>query len=175
MDSLKGKLRLSEVVDGDALAMIEEAVRTARIRFYDSLDAARVAVIVAINLEDAPTTDNGILRQKAAVCEAKIVRLELLRTLPHMAVEALPADEQAWNQEGFLRDSRPSEIEREVKRLEEEIGTFLNDLAGEEPAPSALNVTSLGPDRDVMPRPGESIIPGSQRLYDSNQPNEPAE
>jgi len=170
MAALQSKLRLSSVKDGDALAMIEEAVRDARISFYDRLAAARVGEIVAIVYTDAPVNAEQVLRMKAAVTEAKLVRLQILRTMPSMTVEASPADQQAWNQEGFLRDTRPDEIAREIKRLTLETDQYLQDLEGEAPTPSALNVSTIGPTRDPMPLPGESINPTKPRLYDGDPP-----
>lgn len=152
------------------MAIINEAVLTVRVELYNALGSTAVNTLAATSHDDAPTTEAGIKRLAAEVCEVKMMRAQLLRVMPTLFAEASAVDQQAWNEEGFNRDMRPSELEEELVRLHEEIADLLYQLKGNAPEVSQINVTAIGPLRDPMPRPGESIIPGAPRLYDDDPP-----
>lgn len=158
---LQARLRLSGTRASDALVLLDEAIQTARVGFYDALGAERVEVLRAIPFTIAPQTAEQALRVKAAYTEVNWVRLLLLRRLPVLFMETAGNARQAWNEEGLARQQDALSLEKELERLWAEIQDALEDLKGTTPDNSNLNVATIGP-LETPPRPGASLGLGGQ-------------
>lgn len=142
---LKQSLRLSGVVDGDGEIIIEDAVSSARTQLYNYLGLSQVNTLLTTALIDNPTTPEQINRSLAARIETKMVRRELLRTMPSLFMNGISVSRKAWNEEGLTRDASALDIEAETQRLSEEINSGLALLAGASPPASTINVSVIGP------------------------------
>lgn len=155
--TLKAELRLSGSTQSDTTVLIERAVQEVRAGFYDSLGEARVAQIVAMAVEENPTSSDGILRMKAANTEVKWTRLRLIQTLPSLFMDSSGNTDQIWNEEGLTRDASATDIKRLSDRLENEINEALADLDGTV-EPGSASVAVIGP-QTTPAKPGESVFP----------------
>lgn len=160
LDQLKAALRLTGTASHDALAIIDRAVRLARIGFYDRLGTSRVSELLNTAYEESPTSEAGILRLKAAEAEVSWVRMILLREMPVLLMPAQPQVQEIWNQEGLTRSADHFSLEREIGRLQTEIENALADLsAGMAKAKdSTVSGGAMEPDT-TPPRPFDSIRP----------------
>lgn len=132
MPTLKGQLRLTGAVLPDALTMIDTATQWARIYIYRELGVDRVAAIVALTYSDNPTTADGITRNKANAVELALVKIYLLRSMPTLFMDASASKQQAWNTEGFLRGTSPSDTQNEIARLQNDIDLWLQELTADD-------------------------------------------
>lgn len=130
--TLKAQLRLTGAAQPDALAMIDTGIMQARIYLYRVLGAARVTAIQAYGFNENATTDNEISRLKANNAELALVRMNLLRTMPTLFMDASGVKREAWNEEGFARRSNQREVQDEIDRLQLDIDTWLTELAADD-------------------------------------------
>lgn len=158
--TLKARLRLSgvPVAATDTLGIIDDAVLRARMRFYRRLGASRVADLVAIAYVEDPTTDDGILRALANSVEVNIVRFELMQTLPTTFMDASGDANKKWNEEALFRERGPTERQKELTRLEDQIEEDMQMLALEEELAAESGIQTYdGTPTIAPPRPGDSI------------------
>jgi hypothetical protein len=153
---LRKALRMSKISDdSDALSMIDAAIQSASVLFYRTLGPARIASLQAIAYPKAPTSDTEFLRVLAAATEIKVVRAELLRTIPTMFMDGSIA-EKSWQEEAGFRYNSNLALRDELKRLEVEIqGALAQLVAMQLTAGGAVSVTVVSP--DTTSTPGESI------------------
>ena len=153
---LRKALRMSKISDdSDALSMIDAAIQSASVLFYRTLGPARIASLQAIAYPKAPTSDTEFLRVLAAATEIKVVRAELLRTIPTMFMDGSIA-EKSWQEEAGFRYNSNLALRDELKRLEAEIqGALAQLVAMQLTAGGAVSVTVVSP--DTTSTPGESI------------------
>jgi hypothetical protein len=157
LDTLKGKLRLSGTAQADAEAIIEQKLSEVRVGFYDSLGVSRIGQLLAIPLEDSPTTAAGIMRLKAANTEVQWIKLLLFRALPTMFIDSSGSALQVWNEEGFTRQASQSDLSREINRLQAEVNDALKDLKGNQPVDAGvIEAATIGP-ACPPPRPFGSL------------------
>jgi hypothetical protein len=115
----------------------------------------RIASLQAIAYPKAPTSDTEFLRVLAAATEIKVVRAELLRTIPTMFMDGSIA-EKSWQEEAGFRYNSNLALRDELKRLEAEIqGALAQLIAMQLTAGGAVSVTVVAP--DTTSSPGESI------------------
>lgn len=154
---LLSKLRLAGTADtNDVQDVIDEAIQTVRIGFYDALGAALVTTLLATPFVENAVTAEGILRSKANTTEVAWVKVYLLRNLPTLFMDASAGAQQVWNQEGLTRVILPNQTKAEITRLEEYINKAIVDLRGGTPDTSLASVSVIEPD-DEQPAPGASI------------------
>jgi hypothetical protein len=153
---LRKALRMSKISDdSDALSMIDAAIQSASVLFYRTLGPVRIASLQAIAYPKAPTSDTEFLRVLAAATEIKVVRAELLRTIPTMFMDGSIA-EKSWQEEAGFRYNSNLALRDELKRLEAEIqGALAQLIAMQLTAGGAVSVTVVAP--DTTSSPGESI------------------
>lgn len=138
-------MRLTDAVNTPAMTAVDNAIKSARVRFYKALGAARATAISGYAHADAPTSENDIVRANAEGLELKMIRMELLRTMPTAMLDS-GAGRDRWNTEGILNDPGIAN-DAEINRLESEIATGLADLEGDdEEDDSGLGVATIGPE-----------------------------
>lgn len=157
VDALKTELRLSGSTQTDTAAIIERAIKEVRVGFYDNLGTERMAQLLALTVEDSPTSSEGILALKAQNAEVLWTRLKLFQVLPTLFMDSSGNTAQIWNEEGVLRDSTPSEINRQIKRMETDLLTMLEDLDGSS-SEGISHVSCIGP-TETPKKPGQSVFP----------------
>ena len=158
MEHLKKALRLSGVgQDNDALSMIDNAVQSAKARMFGFLGDAKMASLQQIPYTNAPASSSDYLRLVAAETEIKIVRSELIRSLP-LSFKDGQSVIQTWNEEGAFRDGGFLQVEKELKRLNEEIATNLGMLSRAELGASAQDGTVSAFPLNDNDAPGASVF-----------------
>lgn len=158
--TLKTRLRLSGVplAATDTLGIIDDAVLRARMRFYRRLGAKRVADIVSLTYQEDPTTDDQILRALANSVEVNIVRFELMQTLPTTFMDASGDANKKWNEEALFRERGPTERQKELTRLENQIEEDMQMLALEEELAAESGIQTYDGSNTIdPPSPGDSI------------------
>lgn len=156
LPSLKATLRLSGLGAGtDADAILESAILTVRTGFYREFGKARVDEIVAMPVEAAPNTDNGIVRATARVTEQMWVRVALIDSMPMLFADA--SADTGWNDEGAFRDD-PSSRETLRSRLWRQVVENFDLLRGNEAIGGETSVlaTTFEPDETTLISPGQS-------------------
>lgn len=125
---LRAALRLSKIGDdNDALAIIDNAVLSVRGTLYRELGTARIDGFRAIAFNRNPRTADDHLRIVAADVEIKMVRAQLMRSMPLMFMDGA-APIQTWQEEGAFREGGYLQVRDELARLEREIESGLNQL-----------------------------------------------
>lgn len=165
-DNLVAALRLTGHSDS-AVALIDDGVRHARLRFWRRLGKARVDVLVAFTADDTPEDTNEFLRLQARVTEVKIVRRFLYETMPVLFLDASGQRDEVWNTESAFRQGKPSAAV--LKGMDDEIDQDMEILAGErEPTEEVetMQVADLEPD-NAPPRPGDSLFFGTDVAEES--------
>jgi hypothetical protein len=173
MATLALALRFSTVQEGSAeYALFKEAVKKARIKIYQQLGTSTVASLVALPSEDNPTTESGIQRSAANRVEFLLVRLDMLRSLPVLFMDASASSREVWNQEPLARQNPGSPaLEAEIRRVESEIATLFATLEDglTETSGSTVQGGSYGNelDYDEFPLPATrsiqgGVLPGGQ-------------
>lgn len=143
---LKKKLRLSGApTDGAADELIEEARLNARLRFYEELGAARVGELLAITEVALPATDDQVLRSLASTTEIKLVRHELLATMPSLFQDGSADQEEKWNEEAIFRGMDAEQLEALRSRLADEIEEALAILAGQVASTPKVRASTIDP------------------------------
>jgi len=160
MTALKTLLRLEGAKAPGALASIDQAVREARIRFYEELAPSRITALVAYSVTDTPSTESEILRSLAASVEIRLVRLDLKKNLPSIFLDGSAVKQQVWNDEAaFVMRQMDA---REIEKLENQIVTDFEKLRGDQELDdeSSVQVSTIGPEEGTVDRPGASLFPG---------------
>lgn len=167
--TLKSKLRLTKLpTDSAANALLDEQILATRTAFYRRLGAARVGQILAIPFVINPTTENGVKRAIANTVEVKMVRVRLMRTLPVLFQDSSGDANTAWNTEAPYREAGLSSLDREIKRLEDEIEEDMQVLDGEEEQGAEKNWRVYDGVRECpAPRPGDSLRPYPRNRRDT--------
>lgn len=128
MGHLRAALRLSQVPDtNDAVKMIDSANQTAKAAFFSALGQDKIEALQAIPYTTNPQSKNEHLRNLAVETEVKMMRSELLRTLPLMFKDG-SSTVQSWNDEAAFREGGTLQTENEIKRLRGEITNGLDML-----------------------------------------------
>lgn len=105
-DALKSKLRLSGSATGtDSEEVMDEAILQVRADIFDALGSSLVASINATTYSETGTTPDEIRRLKAASVEVFGVKARMLRDAPTFFMDAANGSEQAFNDDGLLRDA----------------------------------------------------------------------
>lgn len=158
--TLKAALRLSAVpsTSPDTLAILDESILRVRLAFYRRLGQQRVGVLLAMPVIANPTSVDEILRALASTTETKMVFAELLRKLPNQFMDASGDANRRWNEEAPFRERGPSDAQREIQRLLDEIEEDMEMLAGEEVQGDESSYKTFDGTPDCTPpRPGDSI------------------
>lgn len=152
MTTLKAALRLSGASATDASAIIDMAVKTVRVKFYQELGNSRVAAIVAMPHSDNPSTDDEVMRGTAEACETLWVKYRLLQDLPTVFMDGSASVQQQWNEEGLLRDASPANMAVFSDKIYKEVQAMLDYLRGDETeTEGGITASSLGPVRRNPP------------------------
>lgn len=160
MTELRKGLRLSQVPDSnDAVTMIENAVAEVRVQFYRSLGSAKIATIQGYASVKTPVQDNELIRKMAETAETKAVRLALMRTLPTMFLDGA-SQLQTWNEEAAFRAANDKVLRDEIKRLESEVASLLDEL-------NALQLTAGTGSPGALVAPDNTIAPGDTIFFRS--------
>lgn len=162
MDTLKARLRLEGATSTGAQALIDQAVEDARILFYGRLTAATVTMIKATAYTETPSTDAQLLRTLANSVEIKVVRRDLLRSMPTLFLDSAGRRLQQFNDEAAFVAQR--NLRDELARLDDEIEEGLQKLAGEEglDEQGSIEAVALAPD-DTPDLPGATIWESMRR------------
>jgi hypothetical protein len=125
-------LRLTDLrEDSDAIAILEQGVRAARVRFYQRLGPTTVAAILETVYTDAPETSAEMKRMVGRLCEVELIRLELLDRLPVIYMDASGSAREAFNSEGAFRSMDPATLAAIRARIEAQVENWLAILAGD--------------------------------------------
>lgn len=148
IETLRAKLRLSGLASAsDAEQVLQDAVLSARSRLYQRLGADRVTALLAIAYTETPTDQNGALRAMANTCEVKMVRRELMLSLPMLFSGGLGAAGESWSAEAPFRDVGVSDVKELTRLLETDIENALTALAADDAFPteeSSVRATTIG-------------------------------
>jgi hypothetical protein len=121
-------LRLSKISkNNDALSQIDEAISVSRVELYKSLGVGRVTAILGMAYTTNPITANDHTRMLASTVETKMVKRELIRTMPMMFMDGSNAA-QAWSEEAAFREGSYLQTRDELRRLEDDIRSGLTLL-----------------------------------------------
>lgn len=129
---VQAALRLTDVREGtDAVTIIEQGIRSARVRFYQRLGPTTVATILETDYTDAPETTEEMKRMVGRLCEVEMVRLELLDRMPVIFMDASGSAREAFNSEGAFRSMDQETLAAIRARIEAQIENWLAILVGE--------------------------------------------
>ncbi len=154
---LRKALRMSAISsDSDALKMIDAAIQTASVLFYRSLGADKIATLRSIPYPNTPYSDLEYLRILAASVEIKAVRAQLLRTIPLMLMDGSIAP-KTWHEEAGFREGNNALLLRdELKRLDTEINSGMDQLSAMKLTPGGgVSISIVSPDSSISP--GQTI------------------
>jgi hypothetical protein len=127
---LKERLRLSRLPESSgAVGLLQEAVMTVRLGFFQELGGSRVSQLQAIPFTETPATANELLRAQAHAVEVKWVRYELSRTLPMLFADGNNDNGQIFHDEAAFRRAADSQLESMRAFLWEEIVVGLGHLS----------------------------------------------
>lgn len=165
---IKARLRLSSVPTSseDTLAIIGEAVASARLEILKRLGRQRVDQILATADVVAPDTDDEIRRSVATRIELDLVRVYLLRELPNAFMDASGDLNRRWNEEAPFRERPRSDRDREIERLTaqiEEAMQFVSGDGSESPGSESRIMVFDGTPDEEPPLPGDSLLPFNGR------------
>lgn len=144
-------LRLSALrEDSDAVVIVEQALRAARVRFYQVLGPSTVQTIVETDYDDAPTTAAEMKRFVGHLCEIELVRLQLMDRMPMIFMDASGSAREAFNSEGAFRSMDPAILAQARQRIEAQIENWLAVMNGD---------IELGDDEQVQAYTQEDVCP----------------
>jgi hypothetical protein len=127
--TLQAQLRLGELLVRDAgYAVLEQAMRSARVVLYDALGSGTVNSILAYASVENPTTANQITRTKTEALERDLVLVYLVHHLPVAFMGASGAMPQWYEKEAPFRLRAPDDRERLKQEVEERINRSLQDI-----------------------------------------------
>lgn len=132
MAAVQTALRLTDLREGsDAVSILEQGVRAARVRFYQRLGPSTVAAILETVYTEAPEDADEMKRMIGNLCEVELVRLHLLDRMPVIFMDASGSAREAFNNEGAFRSMDPDTLAQIRVRIEAQIENWLAVLAGE--------------------------------------------
>lgn len=156
IETLRGSLRLSGVAAAsDAERVIQDAVLSVRSRLLQRLGETRVAELLAVTYSASPTTQAQALRAIANTLEVKMVRRELILSMPMLFSGGMGAANESWATEAPYRDVGISDVKPIVTQLDTDIEAALAALASDEAFPtedSSLHITTFGDPSGSSPR-----------------------
>lgn len=162
--SLLKKLRLSAIADDpipqDVIDIVDEAIINARMSFIERLGIPRIDKIVADggSYTTTPSTNQAFLLTLAASTEVKLVRCELLYTLPQAYMDASGDLIKRWNVEAPFREMDVRDVEAARLALDAQIEKAMEFLEGQDAvAAESLVNTWNGTPLDPTPRLGDSL------------------
>lgn len=125
-------LRLTDLREGsDAVVIVEQALRAARVRFYQRLGPTTVQAIVETDYVEDPTTGAEMKRYVGNLCEVELVRLQLLDRMPVIFMDASGSAREAFNNEGAFRSMDPAALAQIRQRIEAQVENWFAVMAGE--------------------------------------------
>jgi len=161
-DDLKESMRLGPSCNTSADPMIDECMLKARLRMYAELGEARIGVLLALPVEENPTTVDERLRSNASLLELTMVRCCLQDRLPQVFLDKSGDINKLWDEQAITREA--SEYDSRSQRLNcsSEINRLLDVLAdGKQDNPCGVYTHTTGPAAvDRLPL-GGSIWPCS--------------
>lgn len=162
--SLLKKLRLSAIaadpIPQDVIDIVDEAIINARMSFIERLSIPRIDKIVADggSYTTTPSTNEAFLLTLAASTEVKLVRCELLYTLPQAYMDASGDLLKRWNVEAPFREMDVRDVEAARLALDAQIEKAMEFLEGQDAvAAESLVNTWNGTPLDPTPRLGDSL------------------
>lgn len=162
--SLLKKLRLSAIaadpIPQDVIDIVDEAIINARMSFIERLSIPRIDKIVADggSYTTTPSTNQAFLLTLAASTEVKLVRCELLYTLPQAYMDASGDLLKRWNVEAPFREMDVRDAEAARLALDAQIEKAMEFLEGQDAvAAESLVNTWNGTPLDPTPRLGDSL------------------
>lgn len=130
--AIQSALRLTDLREGsDAISILEQGVRMARVRFYQRLGADTVQDILDTDNVEDPTTDDEMKRFVGNLCEVELVRLQLLDRMPVIFMDASGVARETYNNEGAFRSMDRETLLDIRQRIEAQIENWLALMAGE--------------------------------------------
>lgn len=130
--AVQSALRLTDLREGsDAVVILEQGIRSARVRFYQRLGPTTVATILETDYTDAPENTEEMKRMVGRLCEVELVRLELLDRMPVIFMDASGSAREVFNTEAAFRSMDPALLAQMRSRIEAQIENWLAFLAGE--------------------------------------------
>jgi len=178
--AIQSALRLTDLREGsDAVSILEQGVRMARVRFFQRLGASTVQDILDTDNVEDPTTDDEMKRFVGNLCEVELVRLQLLDRMPVIFMDASGVARETYNNEGAFRSMDRDTLLDIRQRIEAQVENWLALMAGEivlgddeavqaytqqpvDPLPILGQTAFLGPDGASLPF---SLNPGT---FDGN-------
>lgn len=158
MADLRKRLRLTGIpADADAISMISDAALTVREAIYSRL-GTRIELIMALPRTTNPVTPDEHMRILAEITEIKMVRLELLRTMPVLFQDGSGTAQQAWSDNSTLRDARPLQMDKEISRLQAEIEENLEKLEGTDSPGNETTISVFDGNPDAAPPAAGSSV-----------------
>lgn len=162
---LLSSLRLSgleDKPDGDANSLVEQAIQSSVVRFYSELTVDRIGEIKAVQYVPNPSTVDQSVRLLANLTEQRLVKLDLMATMPHRFLDGGGSVRQDWNEEApLLDDSEERAIQR--RRLEKQIADAFPVLAGDtaltDNPSKKIRASTLGPANSKYTGP-TNVYPG---------------
>jgi hypothetical protein len=132
MVALQAALRLSALrEEDDAVAILEQGLRAARVRFYQRLGTNTVDTILDTTYIEDPRTTSELKRYVGNLCEVELVRLQLMDRLPLLFMDASGAAREAFNNEGAFRSIDRQTLEVARARITSQVENWLAFMAGE--------------------------------------------
>jgi hypothetical protein len=162
LEVLKRELRLSGVpAEVDADALINQALREARVGFYRRLGASLISIYASGSLVSNPTTDAEYKAYLAELTEIRWVKLLLIDKLPILFEDASGEQGEAWNTEGTFRKDDHQALIRLRLQLHAQVESGLSALAGDQDFDDTAEwkVSSIEPE-ETPGRSGTSIFNG---------------
>ena len=152
LKDLRSRLRLSGIPEkGDAFALFEDGVRVARTAFYRRLTHSRIAAIQAMARSDDPTTDDEYLRALAEEAEIKLVRKELVMTMPTLFMDSSNRGVEEWDNEAPFRGTSNFDRQKLADSLQSEISEIMELLEGSDTAGSETSIQASTIEPEVTP------------------------
>ncbi len=152
-------LRLTDLREGsDAVSILEQGIRAARVRFYQRLGPATVAAILETDFVEDPETTEELKRFIGNLCEVELVRLQLLDRMPVIFMDASGSAREAFNNEAAFRSMGPDLLVQIRARIEAQVENWLAFMAGEIEL-GAGELAQAYTQQDVEPKPILGITP----------------
>ena len=160
--AVQAALRLTDLREGtDAIVIVAQGLRMARVRFYTRLGADVVQAIVETDYVEDPTTEDQMKRFVAHLCEVELVRLQLMDRMPVLFMDSSGATRETYNNEGAFRSMDPEALAAARLRIEAQVEEWLGLMAGEVVLGS--EGAQVYTQTDVVPKPvlGASLFLGA--------------
>jgi hypothetical protein len=130
--AVQAALRLTDLREGtDAIAILEQGIRMARVRFYTRLGASTVQAILDTDYAEDPTTEDEMKRFVGNLCEVELVRLQLMDRMPLLFMDASGAARETYNNEGAFRSMDRDTLMAARLRIEAQVEEWLSLMAGD--------------------------------------------